>query len=517
MEKYFGLKGSSLNRAIIFLVVWPAFGCYAYNLAVMGGLLTLNSFIETFPLLDTITTTGAQQHYNSQIQGTVMGLYNIGGIFGSLLCIYFGDRLGRKRVIAIAASVAIVGAILMATAFGVAQLIVARLVLGLGTGGYLATVPVWQSELSRASERGATLVANTAFIGSGISLALFLDLGFYFVGSNSVSWRFPFAFQIVLLLMVASIVTVLPESPRWLVKMGRREEAREILAILLDIEPNSDEIDIDIRDMETSLAASSSESRWGVLKMGKQRTIHRTLLASAGQFFQQLCGINVITLYTTTLFEGFLGLDPVQARVLSACIGLADIAGGVVAYFTIERLGRRILMIWTSVMLCICMAILAGTTSDTGNTGALIAAVVFVYLFEGIFSVGFSGLPYLYAAEVAPLQHRAATNAISTATVWAFSFMVAEVTPVGLNTIKYKYFIIYAVFNAAIALLVYFCFPETKGRSLEEIDEIFLQSKNIFDPPRVARRLPRLHLSEEMLDGKQSLNEERGAYPLKEL
>lgn len=69
MKKYFGLRGSSLNRAIVFLVVWPAFGCYAYNLAVMGGLLTLNSFIETFPLLDTITTTGAQQHYNSQIQG----------------------------------------------------------------------------------------------------------------------------------------------------------------------------------------------------------------------------------------------------------------------------------------------------------------------------------------------------------------------------------------------------------------------------------------------------------------
>ncbi|KFY35141.1 hypothetical protein V494_06181 [Pseudogymnoascus sp. VKM F-4513 (FW-928)] len=517
MQKYFGLRGSSLNRAIVLLVVWPAFGCYAYNLAVMGGLLTLDSFIETFPLLNTITTTGAEQHYNSQILGTVMGLYNIGGIFGSLLCIYFGDRLGRKRVIAIASSVAIVGAILMATAFGVAQLIVARLVLGLGTGGYLATVPVWQSELSRASDRGATLVANTAFIGSGISLALFIDLGLYFVGSNSVSWRFPFAFQIVLLLMVTSIVTVLPESPRWLVKQGRREEAREILALLLDIDPNSEEINIDILDMETSLAASSSESRWGVFKMGKQRTMHRTILASAGQFFQQLCGINAITLYTTTLFEGFLGLDPVQARILSACIGLADIAGGVVAYFTIERLGRRILMIWTSAVLCLCMAIIGGTTSDTGNSGALIVAVVFVYMFEFIFSIGFSGLPYLYAAEVAPLQHRAATNAISTATVWAFSFMVAEVTPVGLNTIKYKYFIIYAVLNAAIALAVYFCFPETKGRTLEEIDEIFLQSNSIFDPPRVARRLPRLHISEGVLDKKQILNEETGEYPLKEL
>lgn len=401
------------------------------------------------------------------------------------------------------------GAILMATSFQLAQLIVARLILGLGTGGYLATVPVWQSELSRATERGASLVFNTAYIGSGISLALFLDLGVYFVGDNSVSWRFPFAFQVVLLAMVTFFVSVLPESPRWLVKRGRRDEARQILAILLGTEPGSPAVRLDIQEMDNSLAISASGARWGVFKMGKQRTMHRTLLASAGQFFQQLCGINAITLYTTTLFEGFLGLGPVQARVLSACIGLADIAGGVVAYYTIERLGRRILMMSSSAMLCICMAILAGTTSDPTNDGALITAVVFVYLFEGVFSVGFSGLPYLYAAEVAPLEHRAATNAISTATVWAFAFMVAEVTPVGLNSIKNRYFIIYAALNAAITLLLYFCFPETKGRTLEEIDEIFVQSKNIFDPPRIARILPRLENSHVLSDLKLDTNEEQ--------
>ena len=425
-----------------------------------------------------------------------MSLYTIGGIFGSLLCIYFGDRLGRRRVITIASSVAIIGAILMATSFSLAQLIVARLVLGLGTGGYLATVPVWQSELSRASERGASVVADTIFIGSGISLALFIDLGFYFVGSNSVSWRFPFAFQIVLLLIVITFVSFLPESPRWLVKMGRLEEAREILGLLLDVEPDSEAVINDVRDIESSLAVSSSESRWGVFKMGEQRTFHRTILASSVQFFQQICGINAITFYTTTLFQGFIGLNPVQARVLSACIGFSDISGGIVAFFTIERLGRRVLMISSSIMLCISMAILAGTTSNPDNSAALIVAVVFVYMFEGTFSIGYSGLPYLYAAEIAPLEHRAATNAISTATLWVFSFLLAEVTPVGLNTIKNRYFIIYAVFNAVIAMLVYFCFPETKGRTLEEIDEIFLQSKHIFDPPRVARRLPRLRMAE---------------------
>lgn len=434
-----------------------------------------------------------------------MSLYNIGGIFGSLTCIYFGDRLGRRRVIVIAASITVIGAILMATSFGLAQLIVARLVLGLGTGGYLATIPVWQSELSRTSERGASLVADTAFIGSGISLALFIDLGFYFVGSNSVSWRFPFAFQIVLLLIMISSVMFLPESPRWLVKRGRRDEAREILALLLDVAPDLDVVTNDIRDIESSLAFTSSESNWwGVFKMGEQRSFHRTILASGAQFFQQICGINAITLYTTTLFQDFIGLDPVQARVLSACIGFSDIAGGIIAFFTIERLGRRVLMMFSSVCLCICMAVLAGTTSNPNNNGALIAAVVFVYMFEGTFSIGYSGLPYLYAAEIAPLEHRAATNAISTATVWTFSFLLAEVTPVGENTIKNRYFIIYAVFNAVIAVLVYFCFPETKGRTLEEIDEIFLQSKNIFDPPHVARRLPRLRIAE--MHGKDEMD-----------
>ena len=431
-----------------------------------------------------------------------MGGYNMGGIFGSLLCMYFGDRLGRRRIITIAASVAIIGAVLMSTSFSLAQLTVARLILGAGTGGYLATVPVWQSELVGASNRGASLVINTGFIGSGISLALFIDLGFYFIGSNSVSWRFPFAFQIVLLLMVAILVPLMPESPRWLIKQGRRDEAGEILAVLLDAEANSDAVQADLRDIESSLAMSSSESWLDVFKMGKQRTMHRTILAASAQFFQQMCGINVITLYTTTLFESVIGLSPVQARILSACIGLADIAGGVVAFFTIDRLGRRVLMLSSSVVLCISMAVIAGTTMDSGNTGALVVAVVFVYIFEGVFSIGFSGLPYLYAAELAPLQHRAATSAISTATVWAFSFVVAEVTPIGLNAISYRYFIIFAVFNAFIGLAVYLCFPETKGRYLEEIDEIFLRSNSIFDPPRVARQLPHLRLAQALSDTK---------------
>ncbi|KAJ5592035.1 uncharacterized protein N7459_002404 [Penicillium hispanicum] len=496
MKPYFGLRGSALNRAIIWLVVCPSFVTYGYNQGVTGGLLTLKSFAQTFPQINTLTTKGAQQHHNSTIQGTVVALYTVGGMFGSLSCIQLGDVLGRRRVIFITSAISIIGAVLMASSYSLTQFIVARLVLGYGTGGYVATVPVWQSEISKATKRGAHVVTDGIFIGAGITISLWIDFGFYFVTGNSVSWRFPLAFQIVLSLVVMAFVMLFPESPRWLVKKGRVPEARHILAALADVEPGSEQITTDIRDIETSLALSGSGSFKDMLKMGEQRLFHRTVLAAMGQMFQQMCGINLITFYATTIFEQYLHLSPLQSRILAASMCLTQPLGGFLAYFTIDRLGRRVLMLSSAVGMSVSMAILAGTTSVTNNTGSLIAAVVFLFVFEFIFTVGYSGLTFLYATEVAPLQLRAAISAVSTSAVWMFNFLLAEVTPVGFDMISYRYYIIFAVLNAAIVPTVYFFFPETNGRSLEEIDEIFLQSRSIFDPPRIARTMPKMHVAD---------------------
>ncbi|KAJ5698848.1 hypothetical protein N7462_000853 [Penicillium macrosclerotiorum] len=540
MAPYFGLRGSALSRAIIWLVVCPAFVTYGYNQGVMGGLLTLKSFAETFPQINTLTTTGVEQQHNSTIQGktcakavsnqertnpwhflfseavtdmviltgTVVALYTVGGMFGSLSCIQLGDMLGRRRVIFITSGISIIGAILMATSYSLSQFIVARLVLGYGTGGYVATVPVWQAEISKTTKRGAHVVTDGIFIGAGITISLWIDFGFYFVTGSSVSWRFPLAFQIILSLIVMTFVMIFPESPRWLVKKGRVDEARAILAALDDTEPESDQISIDIRDIEISLALSGSGSWKDMLTMGEQRLFHRTILAAMGQMFQQMCGINLITFYATTIFEQYLKLSAVQSRILAASMCLTQPLGGFLAYFTIDRLGRRPLMLWSAVGMSISMAILAGTNSLEDSTGAMVAAVVFLFVFEFIFTVGYSGLTFLYATEVAPLQLRAAISAVSTTAVWTFNFLLAEVTPVGFDTISYRYYIIFAVLNAVIVPIVYFFFPETNGRSLEEIDEIFIQSRNIFDPPRIARTMPKMHVGEsygiEMTQGPDS-------------
>lgn len=497
MAPYFGLTGNALSRAMLWLVVFPAFTCYGYNLTVAGGLLTLMSFVSVFPQLDTINTTGAEQTNNSTTQGTVIALFNVGGIFGALSCIYLGDKLGRRKVILLASICGVVGAVLMASAFGLPQFIIARLIVGFSSGGLLATVPVWQAEIATATKRGASVAAVGVFMGVGVALGLWIDFGLYFVKDSSVSWRFPLAFQLLFVLSSGSAIMFMPESPRWLLKQGRDDEAGDILAILNEEDRDSTTISNDISDIKQSLSLCQGQKWTAMFTMGEQRLFHRMMLAFAAGSFQQLNGINVSSIYATTIFEQYLKMGPINSRVLGATMCMMQIFGGYLAVYTIDRLGRRSLMLWSAAGMAVCMGVLAGTTS-VDNKGALGVAVVALFAFQFIFTVGFAGVVFLYATEVAPLQLRAAISAVATAAIWIFAFLLAEITPIGFNTIQYRYYIVFAAANAFLLIpIIYFFFPETSGRTLEEIDQIFMQSKSIWDPPKIAARLPKLQVTEE--------------------
>lgn len=377
----------------------------------------------------------------------------------------------------------------MASSYSLAQFIVARLVLGFGTGGYVATVPVWHAELSKPSRRGADVVTSGLFIGTGIAASLWIDFGFYFIDGSSISWRIPLALQILLSIIVMCFVFLLPESPRWLIKMGRLDEAREVLAIMEDTDPDSPIVSGILTSTQTSLSIGGSTTLLDIFKQGEQRLLNRTVLAILVQLGQQFNGINAISFYATVIFQIYLGLDATKSRILAAAMATTQPVGGVVAYYTIDRFGRRKLMLWCAVTMCILMAILAATTSFTENNSALIVAIVALFLFPFVFTIGFSGLTFLYATEIAPLQHRAAINALSTAAVWISNFLLAQVTPTGFETLGYKYYIIFACINAVIVPMVYFLFPETKGLSLEQIDHIFAESRGFLESVKVAKQL----------------------------
>ena len=217
-------------------------------------------------------------------------MYTLGAFFGALSCIYIGDRLGRVRTIQLGALIDVIGAILQASSFSLGQLIVGRLVTGIGFGALSATAPNWQSECSRAGHRGAAVVLESLFISLGLAISEWLNVGMSRT-SGGVSWRFSLALGAFWALIVIFMVQMLPESPRWLIKHGRVDEAREVFAALEDVPLDSEQVQLDVEEIEDSLRITGQGKFKDILHNGELRLFHRTVLAAAGQMFQQMSGM----------------------------------------------------------------------------------------------------------------------------------------------------------------------------------------------------------------------------------
>ncbi|KAB8235730.1 general substrate transporter [Aspergillus alliaceus] len=470
---YLGFRGRSL-RTVLSLVAATAFALQGYDQAVMNGLLTLPTFLGVFPGMA-----------NAAIEGTVVALYEVGCALGALSCAFIGDPLGRRRTIFAAGCTALVGVILQSSTFVLGQLVTGRIITGLGVGALTATAPMWVSECSNARERGQHVLMQGFFAIGGIVVASWLEFGFYFIKNSSVNWRFPIAFQAFFCLIVASLVLFLPESPRWLVKRGLYNEAQSVMGALEDWPANSATIQQELDQIRTTFADEQDRPS-SIWAMGPDRPFHRTVLAIGVALLAQMSGINIVTFYSTSIFEGQLHYSPTESRIFSGCIQIWQFFGSGLAIFLIDRFGRRNLLMAGAVGMCVAQGCLAGLTSIRGNKAAGEAAIFFYFVAMFFFPVSLFLIPFMYAAEISPLSIRHKVTAISACTNWLFNFLVAEVTPQAMRNIGYRYYIVYACINAFSFVVFYLFYPETKGRSLEEINDIFVRSKNVFDPVRVA-------------------------------
>lgn len=435
----------------------------------MGGILTLPIFLAQFPDID--PSAGPDSATRSTYQGIAVASYNLGCFLGAVITIFIGNPLGRKKMIMLGTSIMLVGAALQASAYTLPHFIVGRIITGLGNGGNTSTVPTWQSETSHAHKRGKLVMIEGALITGGIMISYWVDLGLSFA-PGSVAWRFPLAFQIVFCLFILAFIPGLPESPRWLILKGREDEAREVLAALSDVDVSDKVINSEFNEIKDTVLEMSKGTFADLFTMGKDRNLHRTLLAYINQMFQQISGINLITYYAAVIYSN-LGMSDFMSRLLAALNGTEYFIASWPAVFLVERVGRRKLMLFGAVGQAATMAILAGVNSDPNNKGANIAGIVFLFVFNTFFAVGWLGMTWLYPAEIVPLRIRAPANALSTSGNWIFNFMVVMITPVAFDTIGYQTYIIFAVINAFMVPSVYFFYPETAYRSLEEMDSIF--------------------------------------------
>ncbi|CAH2350636.1 sugar transporter Stl1p [[Candida] railenensis] len=507
IHSFIGLRGEKLNLAVSVLS-GVGFLLFGYDQGVMGSLLTLPSFRETFRQIDVTT-----HPENSVLQGAVIALYEIGCMISALSTMYFGDKLGRRKLIFIGSVIMLIGGVIQSCAYTVAHLTVARIITGFGNGFITATVPIWQAELAKPKMRGKLIMLQGSIIALGITISYWVDFAFYFLdkpGASyaSVSWRFPIAFQCIFPIIIIPFIFKLPESPRWLLKKERREEARIVFSAIYEVPLDDHLVHASIEEIEQSIAMEVREGAdkfnfKSLLSQGESKNFQRTMIAAWSQIMQQITGINLITYYAGTIFEQYIGMPPLQSRILAACNGTEYFLASLLAFWTIERFGRRKLMLFGAAGQAISMAILTGCNhkADPTNSGnsvdhkAGIAAAVFLFVFNSFFGCTWLGISWLLPPEILPLGIRAPATGISTACNWGFNFMVVMITPVAFSNIGAYTYSIFAVINFLMIPAVYFFFPETAGRSLEEMDIIFAQTpaNQPWKSVSIARSLPYMH------------------------
>ncbi|KAG1727019.1 general substrate transporter [Suillus lakei] len=460
------LRGRKLTIAIAF-VAGTGFTLFGYDQGVMSALLTAGQFEKVFPQV--VVDSSHPNH--ATLQSFVVAIYEIGCLMGALSNLWVGDRLGRRRTIALGGCIMIIGAILQTTSYSYAQLVVAT------------DIPSYHAELSSAAKRGALILIEGSLITFGVMIS-------FWASGSSAQWRVPIALQIVLaLVMVFGIGFVVIR----LVKQNRNAEAMAIISALENKSPNDAEVQrtyhaireaVAIEDFGTSSSLGDKQNlgRSPLRKLlvgGRSQHFRRASLGVINQCFQQITGINLITYYAASLTILFqrLGLSDVTSRLIAAANGTEYFLASLVAIFIIDRIGRRKLMLFGAVGQCITMILLAVLGSVRG-TGAQIMSAVLLFVFNSFFAIGWLGMTWLYPAEIVGLEIRAPANALSTSSNWIFNFVVVMVTGPSFNNISWGTYIVFAALNAFIIPVVYFFFPETAGRSLEDMDVVFALAYN---------------------------------------
>ncbi|OCL09725.1 sugar transporter STL1 [Glonium stellatum] len=474
-RKYLGGSGERLT-------VWISIAAstvlifYGYDQGVFGNVIVNDNFLSTFG------------HPSANMQGTMTSIYNIGCFIGAMSTIWTGDILGRPRQIILGSTIIMVGAIIQTASYGVAQMMVGRIVAGLGTGMNTATAGVWQAETSKMRSRGKLVIIQMANCITGFSISNWLTLGFSFAPKD-VAWRFPLAFQIFFTFCIYAMCPFLPDSPRLLIRKGRYEEAYEVIAALEGhgATPDSPSVHAQFNIIKSILDREhmSTYSWWQLLSgRGPAGVLRRMILGAWMQAMNQISGINVTSYYMTYIFINSLGISTLLARILAAAGSVDYLLFACLAYLVIERYGRRKVMMVSAAACSICwwvIAIALGKAAHGGDQYRLgIVAVSFFFVFFASFGMGVLGVPWLYPTEINALEMRTKGASLAMATNWIMNYMVVQVTLPGIDNLGWKFWIIWAVICFAFIPITYFFYPETANRTLEDIDRFFESGPGIF-------------------------------------
>ncbi|PBP15963.1 MFS quinate transporter QutD [Diplocarpon rosae] len=489
----FEVKDDSAHKAPAAVYNWRVYvlalsasmgsSMFGYDSAFIGGALALPSFKARFGLA---TAAGSEL---SELKANIVSTFQAGCFFGAIACYYLSEKLGRRIPLMICGAVFNVGVIMQLASDGEIGLIYAgRAFTGLGVGASSLIIPQYISECSPPAIRGRLIGVFEILLQFSLVIGFWVNYG---VNENisptsDSQWHVPFAIQFIPggLLIVAMYFQ--PESPRWLLKNGRDEQAiknltriRDLPAddpyILWEVETCKEQVQ---RDFDLGANDSFLKKLRAVFAPGIR---NRLVIGMSLMMLQNLSGINALNYYSPSIFES-IGFSGTSVGLLATGVfGLVK-AFATLGFmiFGIDKFGRRRSLMFGSVGAIIAMFYLGGFTKVSGSfdraidrdAGAYVA-IVMIYLFAIFYAVSWNGIPWIFCAEVYPTATRSICLVFTTCTQWLGQFTIVYSTPYMMDDIKWGTFIFFGCALVVAIIFAILFMPETKGLTLEDMDILF--------------------------------------------
>ncbi|OBT70275.1 hypothetical protein VE03_00269 [Pseudogymnoascus sp. 23342-1-I1] len=445
---------------------------FGYDTGIIGPVTVMDQFADNFG------------NFSETVHGAIVSAILIPAAITALFGGHLADHFGRVKAMGLGAAIFGIGAAFEAGAAHIAMFVVGRGLAGVGEGFFLSTISVYVTEISPPRIRGLMGGIPQFFISFGLCAGYFVCYGSANIAS-SLSWRLPFAIQSVVAFIFMAITFCLPESPRWLTSMGRKPEAAENWK-KLEVLPEDREAIIEDTELIPHRTISGPAS---IIVKNKINTLFsvfsptawkRTTLGIFLNAAQQLSGIDGVLYYAPTLFLN-AGLSSSKASFLASGVSaLLIFATTIPGFLLADHWKRRTNIISGGCIQAMCMitigALYASGQVSSGSAGAW-TVIVLIY----VFTIGFSGtwavVIRIVTSEVQPAATRAAATSLALATNWFVNFIVALTTPLFLARSAGG---VYFMFGCSSVIAVTVCalwMPETRGRSLEEIEGSFDEKK----------------------------------------
>ena len=383
----------------------------------------------------------------------------MGTVLGSAVAGWPAERYGRKAALVAIAATYVVGSLGCGLAWDWHSLVAFRFLGGIAVGAASVVAPLYIAEISPAAVRGRLVALSQFNVVAGILAAYLSNYLIASATDGPVAWRWMLGIQAVPSLLFLVALVPIPESPRWLAKVGRTAEARAVLASLGDAAP-----DRELADIVESLEGETAAAREPLFQRKYRRPI---LLAFMVATFNQLSGINALIYYMADIFK-MAGAGTSSALLQSVVIGATNLAFTVLGMAVIDRVGRKPLLLIGAAGLAACL----GTTAyafATGTGGTLVLASLIGFIAFFAFSQG--AVIWVYISEIFPNRVRGRGQALGSFTHWFWCAAVAWTFPVVAAASGGSAFAFFAAMMALQFVLVWRLLPETKGVSLEDIQK----------------------------------------------